>query len=166
MAAIKSKKPVSKKLKASKKKKTNKWLILGGVVAVAIIGALVVRFSSASQWVAAYYNNTQKYSLGAGDSLGLATPTIRITKGNTYRFCARGVSSGKTTLKLSLLISDVQPGPNERVRAVSTKSYGKGSELHCSAEFRATKDYRATGYWEHVSGSRMTVTSRSIDYLR
>ena len=47
MAAVKAKKPVSK-LKAGQKKKVNKWLIIGGVAAVAIIGAAVVRFSSAA----------------------------------------------------------------------------------------------------------------------
>lgn len=47
MATVKSKKPVSK-LKAGQKKKTNKWLIVGGIAAVAIIGAVVVRFSSAA----------------------------------------------------------------------------------------------------------------------
>lgn len=49
MAATKAKKPTTK-LKASKKKTTNKWLILGGVAAVAIIGAVVVRFSSAARY--------------------------------------------------------------------------------------------------------------------
>jgi len=49
MAAVKAKKPVSK-LKAGQKKKTNKWLIIGGVAAVAIIGAVVVRFSGASSY--------------------------------------------------------------------------------------------------------------------
>lgn len=47
MAAVKAKKPTTK-LKAGQKKKVNKWLILGGVAAVAIIGAVVVRFSGAA----------------------------------------------------------------------------------------------------------------------
>lgn len=47
MAAARTKKPASK-LKASQKKKTNKWLIIGGIVAIAIIGAIVVRVSGAS----------------------------------------------------------------------------------------------------------------------
>lgn len=47
MAAVKSKKPTSK-LKAGKKKSLNKWIIVGGVATVALVGALVVRFSGAS----------------------------------------------------------------------------------------------------------------------
>lgn len=58
MAAIKSKKPTkspSKKLKISQKKKTNRWLVVGGVAAVAIAGAVIVRFSGASQYVFVKY---------------------------------------------------------------------------------------------------------------
>lgn len=47
MAAVKAKKSVSK-LKAGQKKKVNRWLILGGVAAVAIVGIVVVRFSGAA----------------------------------------------------------------------------------------------------------------------
>lgn len=49
MAATKPKK-TSSKLKAGNKKKINKWLIIGGVAVVTVIGALVVRFSSASSY--------------------------------------------------------------------------------------------------------------------
>lgn len=45
MAAVKSK---TNKLKAAKQKQTNKYIIIGGIAAVAIVGALVVRFSGAS----------------------------------------------------------------------------------------------------------------------
>lgn len=48
MATQKVTKKPSKKLQASKKKSLNKWLLLSGVAAVALIGAVIVRFSSAA----------------------------------------------------------------------------------------------------------------------
>jgi hypothetical protein len=53
MAAVKSNKPTkapSKKLKAGQKKKVSKWLILGGIAAVAGIGAVVIRYSGAAEY--------------------------------------------------------------------------------------------------------------------
>jgi len=45
--ASKAKKTASK-LKLTQKKKVNKWLIAGGIAAIAIIGVVVVRYSGAS----------------------------------------------------------------------------------------------------------------------
>jgi hypothetical protein len=47
MAAVKAKKPTTK-LKSSKSKPLNKWVLIGGVAAVALVGALIVRISGAS----------------------------------------------------------------------------------------------------------------------
>lgn len=66
MAAVKAKKPTSK-LKAGQKKKTNKWLIIGGIAAVAIIGMAVVRYSSASGGDARVWKGfLTKYNCKAG----------------------------------------------------------------------------------------------------
>lgn len=65
MAAVKTKSktsPKSKQLKAGKKKPLNKWLIVGGVAAVAVIGVAVVRFSGASSYT--FVNRTDKMSGG------------------------------------------------------------------------------------------------------
>jgi hypothetical protein len=53
MAAVKATKPTkapSNKLKAAQKKQTNKWLLLGGVAAVVVVGVVVVRLSGASSY--------------------------------------------------------------------------------------------------------------------
>lgn len=60
MAAVKVKKPTSK-LKAGKKKPLNKWIIVGGVAAVALVGALVVRFSGASSYAFVRYASNMRY---------------------------------------------------------------------------------------------------------
>lgn len=52
MAATKAKKQTKapvKKLKVNQKKQTNKWLLVGGVAAVVLIGLAVVRYSGASK---------------------------------------------------------------------------------------------------------------------
>lgn len=51
MAAVKTKKPSkipSKQLKAGKKKPLNRWILVGGVAVVALVGVIVVRLSGAS----------------------------------------------------------------------------------------------------------------------
>lgn len=52
----------SKQLKAGKKKSLNKWIVLAGVVAIAIIGVVVVRYSNASSY--AFIHRTNKMSGG------------------------------------------------------------------------------------------------------
>lgn len=60
MAATKAKKPKAK-LKAGKKKGINNWLILSGVAAVAVVGALVVRFSGAGGYPFVRYAQSMSY---------------------------------------------------------------------------------------------------------
>ena len=66
MAAVKTTKTKSSinKLKAGKKKPLNKWIIVGGIAAVAIIGAVVVRFSSASSY--AFIHSARSKQLSGG----------------------------------------------------------------------------------------------------
>lgn len=93
MAAVKAKKPTTSKLKAGKKKSVNKWLILGGVAAVAIIGAVVVRFSSAATWKLRAYNEvnwtvtTRKFEHGV---------SYRIAEYEKVRGCVKAYSTDRT----------------------------------------------------------------------
>lgn len=69
MAAVKSNKPTkapSKKLKAGQKKKVSKWLILGGIAAVAGIGAVVIRYSGAASYT--FVHGYKQNSGGAANS--------------------------------------------------------------------------------------------------
>lgn len=70
MAAVKTNKPSkspSKQLKAGKKKPLSKWIIVGGVATVAIVGALLVRFSGASSYtLLKSVASSQISSLGTG----------------------------------------------------------------------------------------------------
>ena len=81
MATVKAKKAVSKKLKAGQKKKTNKWLLVGGIAAVVIIVAVVVRFSSASQW--------REIAHSSKSDPHVTTPFKYIAKGTRVRYCGR-----------------------------------------------------------------------------
>lgn len=177
MATVKSKKPVSKKLKAGKKKRVNKWLIVGGIVAVAIIGTVIVRFSSASQWVS-MWRSTERMEVDAGYNFSTSvfrpyTNGVKLAKGGTYRYCIRGnFDTGSSSLRIALDLRDLNNKPIGK-RAVSTKTYGSGVPgLHCSAEFRAVKSsYIATGHATVLSSLKSSATtfkihSQSIDYLR
>ena len=171
MATVKSKKPVSK-LKAGKKKKVNKWLIVGGIAAVAIIGAVVVRFSSAATWQSVYRNANPSglYQLSLGSQGGTWNRPVGLVKGGVYRYCVRGYSLDiSTTVQISL--DTASSSSSRKGAALSTKTYGRTSQLHCSKEFYATKSYIATGHIVVTSeyGSRtrgMIVTAQSIDRLR
>lgn len=82
MATTKAKKPTSKKLKAGKKKSVNKWVIAGGVAAVAIVGALVVRFSGASSY--AFTRNYSGMSMITIRSGRTAAPSLQRYYGTVY----------------------------------------------------------------------------------
>lgn len=75
MATVKTKpKTTATKLKAGKKKKVNKWLLVAGVASMVAIGVLVVRYSSASTYT--FINYSSKMSGGAEN---------KKSDGNTYR---------------------------------------------------------------------------------
>ncbi len=172
MAAKATKKPVTKsKLKAGQKKKVNKWLIVGGIAAVAIIGALVVRFSSASSWVSLWRTQRQM-SISEGkevQSSDFEPKLVKIAKGGTYRYCVRAYASGgrRATVELSMRMYDLNYKYVGK-RAVSTKTYGTSTELHCSAEFTATKaSYLVYGnIFNKYPGGPIWVQSQSVDNLR
>ncbi len=164
MVAVKAKKPVSKKLKAGKKKKTNKWLILGGVAAVAIIGAVVVRFSSASTWTSLTWGD-KKTRVGQP----LVSNIVNLKSGGLYRFCVRGHSSGSSS-KMRIGLQVTEPGRDfgtARGAAGSTKAYGRADALHCSKEFRASKNYVGRGIMYPDYGSYdLYAVKWSLDQLR
>lgn len=159
MAAVKAK-PTSK-LKAGKKKPLNKWIIIGGVAAVAIIGALVVRFSSASTAFSIYHSSTVT-TLGVASST--RTTSVNLQPDRNYRFCVKGFSNGASSnIRLSF---NKENAPFRTGVALSTKKYNKTSAPHCSATFHTTSSYRVTGNAEYASGSSLTVQSMSIDEIR
>jgi hypothetical protein len=171
MATVKLKKPVSK-LKAGKKKKVNKWLILSGVAVVAIIGAIVVRFSSASSWVP-ITNNTNSQAIGtAGGGYDndynhyARTKEVTITKGHTYRVCAQGYGAGANSSGTVYFTIKNLNGSNARDRYKATHTYYKGSStLHCSKSFYATQSYRAQGVI-YAWRPQIVAQSVSIQYLK
>lgn len=92
MAAVKSNKTTTK-LKAGKKKPLNKWIVVGGIAAVAIVGALVVRFSGASNWTTI---TSQKFGYSAS-SFDATSATKSLANGKTYRICFNGKSNGSNS---------------------------------------------------------------------
>lgn len=148
MAAVKAKKPTSK-LKAGQKKKVNKWLILGGVAAVAIIGVVVVRFSSASQWVSiarptGFWRVTTKTST-------VSNTVFTMRAGRKYRVCFRGYSEG----------SGSQVWLMHQKRSVSSRS-----SLVCTSTVGALKDIRTGFAVTKISGPNVIITAISADELR
>lgn len=112
MAAIKAKKPTSK-LKAGQKKKINKWLILGGVAAIAAIGVLAVRYSSASSYTFIYKtdkmsggklttkNDGTKYRLTSYGGTAISTLVSSSVTKKSKSFCAHyKVISGSGTVAI------------------------------------------------------------------
>lgn len=168
MAAKATKKPVPKsKLKASQKKKVNKWLIVGGIAAVAIIGALVVRFSSASSWRPIYTDNWENTIRSS--SPGTGYDSIQLRSGRNYRFCVTGHGNGgntNTVLSFSTYNTRSSVEPIRQLVADSPKGYGKSNEFHCSAVFRTSKSYWVKGWINWKSGKPMTIKSASIEELR
>ena len=169
MATNKSKpKTATKKLKPSKKKSISKWIIVVGVVAVAAIGVVVVRFSSASRWYSVYYSRNVR-DLSSTNRV-YSTPDKVLKKGNTYRFCVRGgrIYAGNTTLTLQFTVWN-SAHTYGRDRAVSEKGYNtlsSSGELHCSKEFRATQDYLVQGSAILTKGQAVDMMAVSIDQLR
>lgn len=149
MAVKTTKKPVSKKLKAGQKKKTNKWLIVGGIAAVAIIGAVVVRFSSASQWVSVT-RVTGPWTITTKTTT-VSSKVFTMKKGRTYRVCFRGYSQG----------SGSAVWLQHQARNVSSKS-----GLVCTSSVRALKDINSNFVVTKKSGPNVTVSAISLDELR
>jgi hypothetical protein len=136
-------------------------LIASGVVVVAIIGSLVVRYSSASTWFSIYRSDYRSTIRVVSTTM---TASRDLVAGKSYRFCVRGYSNGpSTTLRLSF---NKENQPYRAGVASSTKRYGTASVLHCSATFRTTTSYRVSGNAEHVAGSSLTNQVMSIDELR
>lgn len=176
MAVLKAKKSTNK-LKSGKKKTINKWIIFGGVIIVAVVGAVVVRFSGASSWhpvwriTGKWSMSTQTAFFSTSGSAGLKNPVY----GRTYRVCVRGYSSGSTSsARIAALVNyggsasggKINMG-TDKTLAVSTKSYGSSSVLHCSGSFKAGKDYNyAIPVFRKVSGPNISVTAVSIEELR
>lgn len=169
------------KTTSSTKRKTNKgglkqtnlnflsWKILvPALVLFAAVGGYYVSQSFAASWYSVD-RSTYGYESGAG-KIDTVTPgrgdsLVSLRKGRTYRFCARGHSRGKTTVKISFSVE--QPSSSKRRGAASsTKSYGKSSALHCSKTFNATKNYSVRGYVDRVSGNTMYIEASSVDELR
>lgn len=158
MPTTTTKKKPATKLKAGKKKPLNKWLVLAGVAAVAVIGVIIVRFSSASQWSSVRYNDKD---LAIQGRLTFSYSSQKLLAGKTYRFCMRGYSIGAA--------SDVQlyfASGNTKI-APSTKRYGSRSELHCSGEYKPSKNITVSA---NVAGAnestRVQMTANSVDVLK
>lgn len=154
MAAVKAKKPTTSKLKAGQKKKVNKWLIIGGVVAVAVIGALVVRFSSAAKWYSIKHV-TGKWTMTTN---GISATTYNTYEGKTYRVCFRGYTSKGTSKAVIYNIGTEK----------TTVSVGTSSAVYCS---RSAKEYSSGKsnnllFLDKTSGNNITVTAVSAEQLR
>lgn len=159
MAAVKAKSTST--LKAGKRKPLNKWIILGGVAAVAIIGAIVVRFSSASTAYSIYYSKNTTVLTPVSST---RTTSIKLQAGKNYRFCVRGYSNGgSSSIRLSF---NKENAPFRTGVALTTRQYNRITAPHCSATFQATADYKVSGNAEHASGSVLTIQSMSIDEIR
>jgi len=155
----------SKSIKAGKNK-DNKWLILAGVAVVALMGVMYVRLSSASNWVSIYRkapNNVWQAAKDGGKFIGMQTDKVTFIKGRSYRVCARGYAVNGNSALMNLDFTIYKPTLRYQ-SALATKKYGSTSQLHCSATFKATKDYVAAGNVKVTSGS-IKVTAVSVDEL-
>jgi hypothetical protein len=85
MAAVKTKPKTSTKLKAGKKKPLNKWLILGGVAAVAVIGVAVVRLSGASSYVFIRYQSSMNVQDGSKTTVQSGGRTYAVSSTGAVR---------------------------------------------------------------------------------
>lgn len=153
MAAVKAKK-TNTKLKAGQKKSVNKWLIVGGVAVVAVIGAVVVRFSGASSWRSVSYSG-QRYQTLTTQGLLYQSMATQLGGGNTYRICFRGYSTGSSSTV------NIQP-----TAFATTATVGSTSGLHCSKSVKLSGTYNT--YFPalfKVNGPNVIVTAVSIDKL-
>ena len=150
MSAKQVKKPVTK-LKVAKKKKMNKWLIIGGVAAVALVGIVVVRLSSASTWV------LTKYIKGPWTvtTSGITIPYYNTTKGRTYRVCFTAYTS-KGTSEVTL---------STGAGGVERKYIGTREAKYCDS-FKENSNASSNYVVRKKSGNNVTVTAFSTEQLR
>lgn len=160
MATKKVTKKPSKKLQASKKKSLNKWIILSGIVAVAVIGVAAIRFSGAAKWYV-----VKRQPVGwtvTTQAWQTATQTyFRPVPGQTYRQCFRGSSPGISRVKLR---SDYAPGASLYSEVVVKG----GSKVYCGKTFKIKTDkYLVSGlYMIKTAGPNVSVTAASYEVLR
>lgn len=161
MAAVKSNKPTAK-LKAGKKKPLNKWIIVGGVAAVALVGALIVRFSSASQWYSVKHL-TGNWTITTA-STSYTSATFKPVKGRTYRICFRGgTSQGTAVVNFAPIQFQTYDSSTGNATTVRT-----GSNLYCSKSWKKTSssiDIMFPTLFK-LRGYNVNFTALSVDELR
>lgn len=137
MAVVKAKKPVTK-LKAGQKKKVNKWIIIGGIAAVAVIGAVVVGSSFAS-------SIPTKVDGRFGRSLPYPTPKVRVSGTGTVCVVNRfktwdfgGSSSGESDTSLSYhgTLQNYNGGSWRDVLSFPKSSANGGRDHWCANKLR------------------------------
>ena len=158
MVKTSSKKNPNSRLKAGQKKSINKWFIVAGVAAVAVVGVLVVRYSGASgnnAWTR--YPNQMKLETGSGKAVIKrdGTPTFLLESGtagfkvspyamrNTSRVCA-DVKYGPNNIAAALWINN--GGFRKGIDALFPGKPGKSAKI-CTrnltnAERSKNVDYR------------------------
>lgn len=151
MAATKAKRSTSK-LKASKKKTLNKWIIVGGVAAVAIAGALIVRFSGASGQYINKKHITGRWTLTTNQQSFGGAAYLTSTRWQ-YRNCFRGYSTGaNSVVEVSAAAYVVK----------ATYNVGRTSKLYCSYDYPGT-GYVVTPSFRKVSGPNIIITAVGLD---
>ncbi len=155
MATARTKKPTTK-LAASKTKKSNKWLIAGGIIAVGICGVVIVRFSSAANWkpLQADKVNTSVTTLAY-----IYSPDYRGTQAGTYHVCFTGYSTGASSSTAIITY-------NQRRREVRFKTTASKQCSYAANFTNPLLDGGSMGDMKKLHGANIKITETSIEKLR
>lgn len=141
-----------------------KILVPALILFAAVGGYYVYSTSATTRWRSVERVTSNFTGSGGTDGSGrhtTGTRTIKLYKGKTYRFCVRGYSTAKSNISTRLYFIVTSPNFRKDV-APSNKTYGKSSQLHCSKEFYASKDHRASGNIMFTSAA-LKIEAISID---
>lgn len=144
------------KIKSSEKKKTNRWLITGGVALVVIVGIVIVRLSSAATW---HPIESQKVSALITIQANFYSLDFRGTKAGTYHVCFTGYSTGVggSTARITY---------NQRAREVAYKTTSSKQCSYAQTFTNPLLDGGSSGYIKKLHGANIKITSTSIEGLR
>lgn len=160
MVAVKRQKRSSKP-KLGGKRQVNKWVVLAGIATVAIVGAVIVRFSSASQWRVIAHDKT---------NIILTTKVWKngsravINRDDVIRGCVRAYSTDRT--KNATITIDVGGGG-------TTRTVTPQGGVYCTKSWRNKADSSGYGYLLSTdtnfikdSGPNVWVVAVSVERLQ
>lgn len=160
----------SKKLKAGKKKSLNKWILIGGAAVIALLGLVVVRYSSAS--------TAKSFSNSCANNYLNGNNNRKVNKSGSG--CSYSISSGQhvytlvpastmaATRRVCAQVAFTKPNTRVTIQVAGARNYGAvvrdvGGGVVCTTDLTSSKRPLAGHYGIDVYVTSGTATVSRID---